>query len=387
LTAAIARDEQLGLHGEAAAARLSFAFVALRNVSAEEGRSILNAALVGCKEAGNRRGEISARTLLAMMDGMEGKLPEAIRAANAALADTRALGDRWAEGYVLSQLHVLYNRADDSASVQALSEPLLAALRDSGNRKALLLTLTNLSIVAIEALDLEKAEEYLAEGDGLARRVGSQLASASLDRARGYLEETRGDLDLARKSYTAALDKARQAGVRWNIGNYDSDLAWLEVAADRPGPAAERAQEALAAFNAVGDKQMAATVEGVLAWSEARQGNRAAAQQRVANLRRVYANDGSETARFTLLDIDGHVAAANGDWRRVIEIRRETVRMATSWHSPGVIVRQQAHLAVALHRAGDRRALETLVAAMMPEVERHGLRGIARELRALLAAS
>jgi tetratricopeptide (TPR) repeat protein len=318
---------------------------------------------------------------------MEGRLAEAIRAANTTLAGARAIGDRWCEGYVLSQLHVLYNWADDPAAVKAINEPLLAALRDSGNRKALSLTLTNLATAAIEALELEKAEEYLAEAEGLSRRLGSQLSSASLDRARAYLEETRGDLDLARKSYTAGLEKARQAGVGWTIGNYNADLAWLEVAADRPGPAADRAREAIAAFIAVGDKQMATTTEGVLAWSEARQGDVAGAKRRVAALRRIMADDGSETVRFTLLDIEAHVAAASGEWERAIEIRREMVRMATAWELRGVLIEQQTHLAVALHRAGDRRALETLVAGMMPEVERHGLRGIARELRALLAAS
>ncbi|MBV8519982.1 MAG: serine/threonine protein kinase [Acidobacteria bacterium] len=387
LDAVITRNEELGLAREAAAAQLSLAFVALRSVNAQEGRRILEAARAGCTSAGDPRCAITARALLAVMDGMEGKLAEGIRAANAALADTRAIGDRWCEGYVLSQLHVLYNWADDSAAIKAITEPLLAALRDSGNRKALSLTLTNLSLVAIEALDLEKAEEYLAEADGLSRRVGSQLANASLDRARGYLEETRGDLDLARKSYTTALDKARQAGVGWNVGQYNADLAGLEVAADRPEPAAERARDAIAAFTAVGDKQMAATAEGALAWSEARQGDVAAAQRRVAALQHVFSDDGSETAHFTLLDIEAHVAAASKDWRRAIELRREMVRMATSWGSRGVIIQQKTHLAFALHGAGDRRALKALVAEMMPEVESHGLRGIARELRALVAAS
>ncbi|HEX9982117.1 MAG TPA: serine/threonine-protein kinase [Thermoanaerobaculia bacterium] len=387
LTAIIARNEELGLACEAAAARLSLAFVVLRVVSGEEGRRILDAALAGCEKAGDRRCELTTRTLLAMMDGMDGRLAEAIRAANTALAGARAIGDRWCEGYVLSQLHVLYNWADDPAAVKAINEPLLAALRDSGNRKALSLTLTNLVTASTETLELEKAEEYLAEAEGLSRRLGSQLSSASLDYARAYLEETRGDLDLARKSYTAGLEKARQAGVGWSIASYNADLAWLEVAADRPGPAADRAREAIAVFTAVGDKQMAAKAEGVLAWSEARQGNGAAAKRRVAALRRTIANDGSETSRFTLLDIEAHVAAANGEWERVIEIRREMVRMATAWELRGVVIEQQTHLAVALHRAGDRRALETLVAGMMPEVERNGLRGIERKLRALLAAS
>jgi tetratricopeptide (TPR) repeat protein len=385
LTAIIERNEALGLTGEAAAARLSLAFVALRVVSAEDGRRILDAALAGCTRAGDRRCEISARTLLAMLDGMEGKLAEAIRDAGAALADARTIGDRWCEGYVLSQLHVLHNWANDPAAIDAMNEPLLAALRDSGNRSALATTLTNLSLVATEALDLEKSEEYLVEAESLSRRVGSQLASASIDRARGVLEETRGDLDLARKSYMAAVEKAREAGVPRAVGSYLSAVAWLEVAADRPAVAAERARESIAALNVVGDKAMIADVEGVLAWSEARQGNAEASARHLESVRKAIAGDGSPTARFTLLHTEAHVAAAGGDWRRAIELRRELIGMATEWNLHGVVLQQKTELAVYLHRAGDRRGLEKLAAEVMPELERNGLRGLARGLREMLA--
>lgn len=387
LTAIIATNETLGLIGETAAARLALGIVLMRYADGDETRRTVETALAGCEQAGDRRCEITARAVLATLGGMEGKLTESIRAADAALADARAIGDRWTEGYVLSQLHVLYNWADDGKALEAIEEPLLAALRDSGNRRLLSMTLTNLAVVAIEALELEKAEAHIVEAEALARRVGSQLGNASIDRTRGYLEETRGDLDLARKSYQSAVDKGRQAGVPWAIGNYLTDLAWLEVAADRPDAAAQRAREAIAAFTAVGDKLMVSTNEGVLAWSEARQGDGAAARKRLAVVRETAAEDGSATARFTFLDIEAHVAAAAGDWRRAIELRRETVRMAGEWNARGVVIKQQTQLAKALQHAGDRRALETLVAEMLPEVDRHGLRGVARELRALRASS
>jgi len=387
LTAIIDRDLALGLSREAAAARLALATtVLLRTAKGDETRRTLDAALAGCTRAGDSRCADSARVLLAMIDGMEGKLTEAIRAARAALTDARRIGDRWSEGYVLSQLQVLYNWADDTAAVKAITEPLLAALRESGNRRLLLTTLNNFAVTSIEALELEKAESYVAEAEGLARRVGSQLASASTDRTRGYLEETRGDLDLARKSYTSALDKARQASVPWEVANYLSDLAWLELDAGRPDPAAEHARAAIASFTKAGDMRSAAETEAVLAWVDARQGDGAAAQGHLAALRKVAADDGSEHARFTLLNAEAHVAAATGDWRRAIELRRQTVKLATASNSRGVVIEQQAHLATALHEAGERRELEKLVAGLLPTVESNGLRGVARELRALLAS-
>jgi len=386
LEAIATRDLALGLTGEAAEARLSLATVLVQYASADETRRALEAARDGCARAGNRRCEIMARTLLAMLDGMAGKFQDAIPAATAALAGARAIGDRWSEGYVLAQLSVLYNWSDDPAAIKANTEPTLTALRDSGNRRLLLTTLTNVALLSVENLDLEKAEAYIVEAEGLARRVGSQAAGASTYRARGYLEQMRGDYDLARESYTTALENARQAGVPWNIAHYQYDLAWLEVYADRPGPAAQYARESMKTFTAVGDLQSARNSEGALAWSEARQGNVAAAKRRLAVMRQAEAEaeDRSDLTRFTMLDAEAHVAAAAGDWRRAIEIRRQTLRMARGWNAKGVVILEQVHLAKALHGAGERRALEKLVAEMLPDVERYGLRGIARELRALL---
>ena len=46
---------------------------------------------------------------------------------------------------------------------------------------------------------------------------------------------------------------------------------------------------------------------------------------------------------------------------------------------------QQVDLARALHEVGERRELEKLIAELLPEAERLGLRGIARDLRKLRA--
>ncbi|HYR27981.1 MAG TPA: tetratricopeptide repeat protein, partial [Thermoanaerobaculia bacterium] len=385
LEAVAIRNEALGMPAEAAAARVALGTVLIRTASSDEARRTLAAGLAGCIQAGNQRCAISARAQLAIVDGKSGKLNEALRGAEGAHAEARAIGDRWIEGYVLSQRLTLSNWADDAAAVKALAEPAIAALRDSGNRHLLLATLTNLAIAAIEDLELEKAEAYIVECDGLARHVGSQLAGAAIDRARGYLEQTRGDYDLARERYTAALEKARRAGVPMSVANYLNDLAWLELAADRPGPAAERAREAIAALNATGDKRTAVSTEAVLAWAEARQGNAEAARQRLAVLRKAAAEDGSAYARFDLLTVEARVAAAMGDWPRAVELRRETVRMASEWNAQGLVIMQQTHLAKALHGAGERRALEQLAAEILPKMEQHGLRGIDREVRALLA--
>ena len=386
LEAIAIRNESLGLTREAAAARVGLGPMLVRSGTTVEARRVLEPGLAGCIQAGDRRCELAARAMLAIVSAKEGKVAEAIRSADAALADARKIGDRWSEAYVMSQRIVLYNWADETEALAASIEPTLTALRDSGNRNVLMGTLTNQVTVAIEALELDKAEAYLVEAEGLTRRVGSQAALSSLDRARGYLEENRGDHELARRSYTAALEKARRAGASQSIANYLSDLAWLEQAADRPGPAAERARESMAELTRLGDLRTARAVETVLAWSEARQGDSAAAWRRLAKLRGTLVDEGSDNSHFTFLTMEASVAEAAGEWRRAVELRRQAVRIATEWNARGLVIRQKANLAGALHGAGDRRALEALVAELLPEVERHGLRGIARDLRALLAS-
>ena len=384
LEAIAADDARLGLDREAAAARVALGPILLRANSADAQR-VLEEALAGCTRAGDRRGAIVARAQLAILAGKADKMEDAVRGARAAVADARAIHDRWAEGYALSQLLTLYNWADDDTATRAIGEETLTALRDSGNRLVLMSTLTNMAILANEALELDNAETYLVEAEGLVRRVGSQAAYASIDRARGYLEEQRGDHDRARKSYTSAVERARRAGVPMSLANYLSDLAWLELADDRPGPAAERANEAMAVYRGIEDLRAAREMEGILAWADARTGKAAAAQQRLDVLRKAAAEDDSPRARFALLSIEARVASAGGDWKRAIALRRETVRLARSWDSQGLVIMHQAHLAEALQRAGERRELEKLVAEMLPVADRYGLRGITRELQALLA--
>ena len=386
LTSIAARNLSLGLTRETAAARVALGPILTRVAGNDETRRTLEAALAGCRQAGDRRGEILARAQLALLAGKEGKVTEGIRAADAALADARAIGDRWSEAYVLSQRLTLYNWGDDDAATRATLEPTLAALRESGNRRLLMGMLTSAVVPAIEALELERAEAYIVEAEGLARRVGSQVGSAYIDGARAHLELTRGDFDLARKSLIAAIEKGRRAGVPRVSADYLSDLAWLELVEGRPDAAAEYAQEAIAQFNAIGDRRMALNTEGVLAGTDARRGDRAGAERRLAKLREAAAEGGSEELRLNLLTIEARLAAASGDWRRAIALRRRSVRLVRGWNARGLVITQQMYLAEALHGAGDRRALEALVAEMLPEAERHGLRGVARRLRELLAA-
>lgn len=386
LESVVKRNREAGLAHEMAAAQLALGTTLLKTSRHDEALQVLETALAGLIATGDRRGQIVACVQLALQTAKRGKVPEGLRSADAALAEARQIGDRWSEGYVLAQRLVMLSWAADDDALDAGIAPTLVALRESGNRQTLIVTLTNVAIFNIERLQLDQAEAYIVEAEDLGRRVGSQMSSGSIDRSHGVLEQTRGDYDLARGHFVTAVEKARQSGVPLFVGQYLSDLAWLELDADRPEAAAARANEAIAVLNKAGDTRSARATEAVLAWADARRGNFVAAHQRIALLRKSVPRDDADSADFNILQAEARIAEAEGEWEKAVALHRQAVRMAAGWEAHGLILSSQANLARALHGAGDRAGLETLVARLLPEVDRFGLRGVARDLRALLAA-
>ena len=385
LESVLARDLAAGLDGEAAATRLAIALLLFRTASNDEMRPKLEQALAGLRVAGLRAGEIVALVQLSLLAGKREEFAAGLRISDQALEAAREISDRWSEGYVLSQRVVLLSWAGDETAARAIFEPALAALRDSGNRTTLLSTLSNVASARIERLELEQASANLDEAEAVARRIGSQPASGKVDRGRGYLQQTRGDFDLARQSYTAGLEKARRGGAPLDFALTLAHLAWLEMSADRPDDAARYAREAMEALNSAGHSLQAASMEAVLAWVDARRGDAASAHRRMASVKKASADD-SDSPDFQLLSTEARVAEALGNWRHAVEIRRRTIRLATEWDSAGLLMEERLGLARALHGMGNRRELEKLVAEILPEVERLGLRGHARDLRALVAS-
>ncbi len=372
-----------GMDGEAAASQLALGKILARTADNARARATLEQALTGLRAAEDRAGEVGALLALAFQSSKGGDLQESQALARRAVALAREIGDRWGEGEALVGSLALANWAEDSQAVLETQGLALQALRDSANRQTLLATLNNLALEAIERLELERAEAYLDEAAGLAQRIGNRLADAGLDRAYGYLEESRGAHDLARQRYESALDKARRADVPISIATYLGDLAWLEVAADRPDAAADRAGEAIAAQQAVGRLGDAVELSGVLAWVEARRGNRGAAYERLAGLRRA-AGEAAAAPSFSSLVLEARIAEALGDWRRAVELRRRTVRMAGELAMAGPLIEERYGLVRALEGAGERRESRRLASELLSEAEARGVRGVARGLRTLL---
>jgi eukaryotic-like serine/threonine-protein kinase len=385
-----AREEaaRLGLRRDGATARLSLASIASGGTQTAERRGEVEAALATFREVGDGRGEVLALCELAGQLGMEAELGRARRAVDEAVERAQTRGDVWALGSALAFRMVILNWAGEDAAVVAEVQPTLRALRASGNRKVLLTTLGNVSILLIDRLQLAEVDGLLDEAEELARRLGSQLERASVLSARGLLAQTRGDYARARTSFGAAVELERASGRHWRLADSLSALAGLEVAADRPEAAAAAAEQAIAAYRHAGDARSASETTGVLAWADARRGDAASARRRLDAMRAAAAapESASDTASFAWLMAEARVAEALGDLRTARDRRRETIRMAVEWKAPALILGHRLALARVL--AGLREPEATaLVRDVLAEAERHGLHGIAREARQLLPAT
>ena len=208
-----------------------------------------------CGWAGDRTGESAALAALAFQASKSGDFEAGLALSRQAVDLARELGDRWIEGEALVTHLALSNWAGDARGVAATRELTVRALRESGNRQMLLSTLNNLALDAIENLELDRAQSYLNEAATLAS--GSATASPTPESsAPTAISRSREAPSMQPDSATnSALAQARRTGTPLSAAAYLADLAWLEVAADRPEPAAARAREAIAAHAVVGKRR------------------------------------------------------------------------------------------------------------------------------------
>jgi len=353
--------------------------IAAHSAEVERTRTLVEAARDALHAAGDAPGESIALSILAFEAAKRRDVAASVELADAAIAIAAAAGDRWCEGEALVYRLVIANWSGDAAGVATYRERALKALRDSENRHTLLATLDNLVIDAVERRELDRAEAWLDEARGLARRIGSRLADAGVDRAHGFLEESRRAWDRARSDYESALAKARRAGTAVPVATYLADLAGLELAADRPEAAEARADEAIAALRGVGRDSDAADLEGIRAWAAARRGDRAEAEARLS------ARPPEAETSFAALTFEAATREALGDWGPAIAARKKAIRVAEEGEAPGPRFEQRLALARDLHAAGRRGELEALARELRIEAEKFGDRAAAEELRTLLA--
>ena len=386
--AEVARDASaLAMPREAGAALGALGWIQTRIGSNEVSRATLEQALVDLRRAGDARLEALAESDLSLVSAKEGAFDAAVERNDGALALARRTSDRWIEAKVLTDRFVILSWGGaDQKSVNEAVEQGLAALRESGNRQPLITVLANLAIISTGEADLAAAENYVSEAEALSRKLGSSAASAQVDGARSYLEEIRGNLDLARQSLERGLEKARQSKTGLLIANLLQNRAQLEMTAEQPAAAAEWARQAVEAYEAAGDQHNSLEAQALLVWASAASGSRVEALRERARWREAVSHEEGASGSLPIVVLEARIAEALGEAKEAIVLRRRALTLATAQEQPLLGLEQRYWIARLLARTGQRRELDRVLPELFRDLEAHGMRRMVDELRTLAAA-
>lgn len=384
MAALFAASEAAGDEPTAIGALVVRAVAARRSARAEEAGRLLAEALPRARAAGEKRLEAQALTFQGRLEGESGAIDQGLRTLETALAIAVEEGDVATEAGALQIKMALLNWAGKDDAAMEVGKQAAERLRLSGDRELLLSVLTNFATGYVDRAEFRDAEAAIAEAEPLARSLGSPRHRGAILRARGYLNEQRGDTDAARVSYTAAIAAGREAGVDAVVATYLNNLAWLELNVERYEAAATAAREAVELFQRGGDERSALEVGAVLACADASRGDLASARRRLAKLTQGAAESDSDSATFMVLLAEGRVAEISGDFPRAIELRRRSIDLARGFGLPGLIASVRVNLAMALDLGGERDAAVALARELLPEAQRLGLGSVVRDCRQIL---
>ncbi len=384
MAALTADAEAAGDERTALEAMVVRAVAARKGAQVEEASRLLAAALPRARALGDKRVEAQALTLEGRLEGEAGTIDKGLATLNAALAIAVEEGDVASEAGALLVKMALLNWAGRDAQAMEVGKLAVQRLRLSGDREQLLVVLTNFAMNRVDQAEFREAEAAIVEAEPLARSLGSPRHRGNILRARGYLEEQRGDIAAARASYVAAIAAGRESGVDAVVATYLNNLAWLDLNDDRFDSAAAAASEAVELFRRGGDERSALEVGAVLACVDAVHGRVASARHRLAALQQQADAGDSGSAKFQLLLAEARVAEIVGDLPRAIELRRREVEVATGFALPGLLLQTRSQLALVLDRAGQSDEALAISRDILPQAERLGVGGVVRDCRRLL---
>ena len=368
----------------AIAALVVEALAARKGARADDAGRLVAEALPRARAAGERRLEVESLTLQGRLEGESGAIDQGLATLESALVVAVEAGDVAAEAGALLVKMALLNWEGKDDAAMAVGKLAVQRLRSSGDREQLLTVLSNFAMGYVDRAELRDAEAAIAEAEPIARSLGSPRHRGAILRARGYLEEQRGDADAARASYTAAIAAGREAGVDSVVATYLNNLAWLELNADHYDAAATAATEAVALFRRGGDERSALEVGAVIACAEAFHGKSAAARKRLAALAKAADEGDSDSATLLVLLGEARVAEISGEVPRAIELRRRIVEVVREFHLPGLFLAVRSDLALILDRAGEQDEALAIARDLLPQAERLGLGQVARDCHRIL---
>jgi len=236
--------ERFGDRWGAAFSKLLLAFAQLQRVGPdEEGARLVEEADETFAELGDPWGEAYAQSAWFAAESYFGEpararfsfeayhrglSAEAEEAGQRALAQFRALDDRWGLSQTWFSLAEIAKARGDLDAAEAAYQAALAAAREGGPLWALLASLGGLGgLLTLRGDDAQAASVY-AEAVDLYRHTGQRRGFAHLYNALGDAARVRGDLERARRLHSEALAIVRGL-IGWSVPHTLVQLACAEA--------------------------------------------------------------------------------------------------------------------------------------------------------------
>jgi predicted ATPase/Tfp pilus assembly protein PilF len=318
-------------------------------------RSSVESALAISREIGDRRAEGVALARLGSMHAAQGRMDEARTHLETAIAIQRERGaiDEPAGLEGLAIVHLFQGRKDEARS---FFEAALAVARKLGSRVREGAILANLAMVAAEQGQMQEARTRYEEGLAIAREWGNRNTEATVLGNLGNLLYELGLPDEARKHYQAALTIVREIGDRRLEGIVLGNLGAVEHEAGEDGAAQEHMEAGLAIAVEVNNRRSAGYAHGHLGLLHRDQGDlkkaRAHFEMALAiacDLRIPHMEGVTLTGFGSLVGDEGRIDEARALFARAEEALREGGESAAT----ALLLCARAALEL---RAGDRSA-------------------------------
>ncbi|GGW99698.1 BTAD domain-containing putative transcriptional regulator [Streptomyces noursei] len=218
------------------------------------------ALLKAAREAGDQRAEARLHLALTYVRTLTGRLDEADENAKSAMLLGLATEDPFSSSYAPNDRGIIANSQGRHSDAEGYLRQALASFRDDGNRQSEASALCNLSRVHLATRRVESAIQLAEQGIAIYRQLGAKrrLANGMYALALAYTEAMR--LDEATEQLTAALAIFKDSRQRFWEGMTNFRLAEVDLAAQRPARAANRAEQALTALRGIGGDSWRATV-------------------------------------------------------------------------------------------------------------------------------
>jgi CHAT domain-containing protein/Tfp pilus assembly protein PilF len=183
-----------------------------------------------------------------------GSLDKVLAALQEARGHFQAAGDRPGEAEAVTALADVNHRLGKQSQAVELYRDAVSRWRELGDPKREMQTWSDLGLTLWEMSELDPADEALARGLDLARRLGLVYPEADLRNDQCLVLHARGSIQPALACYREALALFHQLGETKDEAAVLNNLGFASFSLGEPGPAEESYRQALAIRRTIGDR-------------------------------------------------------------------------------------------------------------------------------------